>query len=242
MPEAQTTAGDMPLTEGQLRTLKIARERLDQLQASYKFWSFVFGCTATWNDSVAELSRVHKTRPKSRSPAKRADPSMEILLNSRARRRAQSLGENTGSFDGADVFQAGKALLGQIKSNRRPPNLLLRFHVQAFIVLWREATGTELVESLRRNGVYDPHFHAPIDQVLPEFFRNLDPKVTTTAIALIVRDARQTGTLNRKIFNDFFPFEVGAADPDTGLPRMKRGYTLEAFELSLPIYISDRPG
>lgn len=69
---------------------------------------------------------------------------------------------------------------------------------------------------------------------MPPFFRNIDPRITTTSLVnLVLKAKRETGGKGQR-FLDLFPF-YGASLVD-GENKLRPGLQLEAMELNIPIY------
>ncbi|WP_347302149.1 hypothetical protein V5740_08995 [Croceibacterium sp. TMG7-5b_MA50] len=106
------------------------------------------------------------------------------------------------------------------------------------MALYRQTCGSDLRARIVKDGAYEPGFAPPIDQVLLQIFHAVDQRATLTAMANIVKDAHATGAVKGKRFEDFFPFESGSIDPETGLPVPGPGYRVEQFVPITPIYSS----
>ena len=193
----------------------------------------------TLNDSLRAAVRALNPRSRRRPKRKRVNLGFELVINMRALELASQRDPLASNFRSGDVRQAALQVVAQLTPRRgRPANDLLRWHVHAFMALYRQTCGRDLRARIVKDGAYEPGFSSQMDQLFLILFRAVDPAATLTAIANIVKDAHASGVVQGKCFEDFFPFYGGGVDPDSGLPVPGPGYRLEQFVPLTPIYSS----
>lgn len=214
-------------------------DRIDFLQKNYRVHVSVNADRLGYNESIALLKRSQGARY--RRPKKRVRLALlvELMVNHEAKAIAVAKGRAASDLQPSDIREAVKRIAKMRSTIRgRPSNDALRNHVHAFMALYRETFGDDVRAGLTRNSEYDPHLVAPVDEMLPELFRSVDPSVTLTSIVNIVLEAHASGAIKGKSFYDFFPFVVRRGDAGSGKLAAAPGYKLEHFELLTPIYSS----
>ena len=237
-PPTSATAPDYSTAGIQQRVAEFDR-RLAYLLANYRWANAVSHARLGFNASLVAGRRAGRPRAKRKPPRTRISPELELLISHRGRDLAIERGSNSGSPTPDDIAAASAEVLAKHRPRRgRPANPILIYHVHAFMVLYRWASGAELAAGDTRNGSYAPHIRSGLQDAITGAFRSVDPPVTVATLATIIASARRSGEVDGKRFGDLFPFYGGGVDAETGQPMPGPGFRLEQFEPIVPIYSS----
>lgn len=219
--------------------LREFQKRLAYLLSNYRVFSAWQGSALSSNESLSLLRRAQGPRYRGAPKRERLAPALEVLINVKAKVLAERRGGDGAGLQPSDIRGAAKDVAVTQKPMRgRPSNELLRFHVHAFMALYRQTCGRDLCASTTRNSEYDPNLPAPWGAALPKLFSDIDPAATATAVVNIVLKAHASGAVAGKRFTDFFPFYSGHLDVAIGEPSAGPGYKLDYFQRLTPIYSS----
>ncbi len=209
------------------------KNRLTFLRGSYEFGRQALADDhAHFNESLARLRRRVRTIHQAKGRGERIHPEIESVITIHARRLAAADG---GKVEQRHANEAARLAVGMLRAKRgRPDDRVLDHCVRGLMALIQETTGTPVLARRDRNRHYDPHFAPDVSQVVPRFFQDIDPSITTTRLVNIVRRARKEYAGRPMRFLDLFPF-YGATLID-GEPKLRPGLRLERFELNIPIY------
>jgi len=106
------------------------------------------------------------------------------------------------------------------------------------MLLIEETCGISVTAAQTTNSKYEPQLSGLSGVLTQQFFADLDPSITLTALANIVRATRASGALEGKTFSTMFPFYGCRVDAATLLPTMPPGIRLESLNWNRPIYCS----
>ncbi len=208
------------------------KARLNYIIASFKISRALSGSRRTYNESVKDLRRARRPRAK-RAARQRLDVGIETLVNVRLRERSGS--EPTS----ADVVATCRQLADELKSVRgRPPDSVLAYHLKGIMLLIEETCGVSVTGAQTTDSVYEPRLSGRMGLFIQQFFADLDPSITPTTLANIIRTTGGLSALDGKSFASMFPLYGCRVDTTTGLPTMPPGMRLERFDLNRPIYCS----
>lgn len=210
---------------------------------SFLKWNYQFALQSlqgdkAFNRSLARLKRSLARKRPAKHRGVRAHPELEIAISVFARRHAAKRtgdpkAEVTQQDANAAADQASKLLLPR---RGRPRNSILRIHVEALMAAIEEAVGTRVHIPLQKDNVYDPQAVDPWGQLLVDFFCELDPAITVTTLASIVKDARRKYAGRPMRFRDLLPIPDVPEFDENGVARRIPGDLMAAFVPSIPIY------
>jgi hypothetical protein len=119
----------------------------------------------------------------------------------------------------------------------RPQHRLLRYHVQAAMLLLETGTDVPVTASPTTNSEYEPQMTSRGAKVIERLFTEADPSINTTILVNIIRTTRAKRELEGKRFCDFFPTYIG--EPPPGVDRRPPPFaSFEASGIAYPIYCS----
>lgn len=224
------------------RDAKLAEylRRMDHVVENYRFSKKHFGDSRRFNQSLRDLRKATNPKARKRDKRVRLAPELEAAI---------AIGVETRRTDAvSDTYVAPSAdLVGEVCENLsraltpvrgRPDDAVLRYHVQAMMVLFEWATGNAVTASPTTNSEYLPQMTSAGARVIQFVFADLEPSLPVTTLMNIIRTTRAKRELEGKRFGDFFPFYGGSIDPETGFPIPGPGFKLEKFGLTHPIYCS----
>lgn len=226
------------LPERPLGKLQEGLRRIHYVQSCFRSCREVECAFAGFNESLRMLDRgLHQPRRKRRG-SKRMHPEIEMVVSHFAKRIAR---ERTGNSDTrpqqCDVDRACEEVLAKIKPRRgRPRDHVLHYYVAGLMCLWYWLTGEEVTASTMPSSAYNPQLTSLGAQEIWKLLREVDPRVTDTAVVNAIIATRGRGVLAGKEFRDWFPFYGATWNPETGAPELRMGLELACFELSYPIY------
>lgn len=215
------------------------RRRLAYLDRSFRQARALEAETGTFNESLRNLAKALNPRARRKWVRARLHPYLELAIKSRWLKRqcAEAEGAPKRTPDPSDILAICAELKAELKLFRgRPPDSNLIYHVQALMALVQQTCGQPATSMRFKDSVYDPQMSSAGGRVIENFFRNIDPSITTTQLANIIAQTHASGAIKGKRFQDFFPFYGGGVDADTGQPVPGPGYRLVSFEPTYPIY------
>lgn len=193
----------------------------------------------TYNEGLRILAKALNPRARRSENSVRLHPALELLIKARWLQR--NAGEGGNSVDReptpSDIWDICEELRDKLKPVRgRPADPNLTYHVRGLMALIQDTCGEPAQATRFKDSVYDPQMTSAGGRVVDLFFRNIDPAITTTALANIICQTHASGAIRGKHFRDFFPFYGGHIDRETGFPVPGPGYRLERFDPVFPIY------
>lgn len=208
-------------------------KRLAFVQGNFRFAQKTLRDDQIWfNESLRRLRRRVKSTRKAKVRGERVHPEIETVITLHARRLAA---ENGREVCQRDANEAARIAVTELKSRPgRPENRALEHHVIGLMALIQNFSGRPVAARRSRNSVYHPHFPDRLSQIVPEFFKNIDRRITTTSLVNIVLRVQREQAGKEQRFLDLFPF-YGASVIE-GEIKLRPGLRLEAMELNIPIY------
>jgi len=103
------------------------------------------------------------------------------------------------------------------------------------MALIQKFSGKPVIPRRYRNSVYDPHFAPGISEIVPSFFRGLEPSATIGQLVKIAEDARKEWAGRQPRFIEYFPGYGLHLGPDGSLISAA-GITVAKFEPNIPTY------
>ena len=103
------------------------------------------------------------------------------------------------------------------------------------MALLQEASGKPVRAGRNRDNKYDPHFADNVSDIIPNFFRSIDPTILEIQLVNMIVTARRKYAGQPMRFLDFFPAYGGSVDED-GTFNPAPGLLVEQFEPNIPIY------
>jgi len=196
---------DLGPTPAQIVILGEFQRRLAYIAESYRLWSKVIGHGPSINESLARAKRS-VARSSSGSEDVRLNLEFEAALEMIARAEAEK-SKPTEHLTPEDIADAREKLIRSAKPIKgRPKSRVLRYHVQALMLLCEWATGVPVTASPTTGTAYKPQMTSVGARVTEAIFKAIDRSITTTTLMNIVRTTRQRRELHGKRFEDFFPF------------------------------------
>lgn len=231
IPDTPNPTTDPVMLERLRAKLLIGQAQVEQSYLAMKAAAFDGNA---FNNDLARLKRAVSRPGKSVAKETRLHPLLELTINQRGRTIANGLGVPMAEVH---VREAAADVARNIRGlRRRPPNDVLRFHVEALMALVQELSGLPVSATRTVNRVYAPQLSKGVSQFLRIFFAKVDPAVTEIALVNIVCAARRKYAAKPMRFVDFFPFETPARLDNQGWPKVRPGFRLEHFEPIIPIY------
>lgn len=214
------------------------RRRLDFIATSFSITRKHLGDTVEFNRSLARLKRAVKRKAPQHAGQRRLHPELELIVTHHARQHAATrTGRSEGELVQADIDAAASTVAATVKSRRgRPKDAVLRYHVEGMMALIQEMSGKPVRALRTKDHSYDPQFADAVSTIVLQFFKLLDPAISTTTLANFVIEARRKYAGQPMRFRSFFPLYGGSIDHETGKLNAGPGHRLERFEPSVPIY------
>jgi hypothetical protein len=237
---ADAPASALPTVQTEQRQRALVdefRRRLAYVEQSYLFWNRFLGNSNGFNASLHGLKAALQAPAEENATSDRLHPYLELLISGTARRSATGLPDTAARLSRAQLMAGAREVSAKTSPVRgRPADPIVRYHVEGLMALIEEMGGHPVRSVRYKDRHYEPQMSTTGSKVIEVFFEVVDPAVTRTALANVVRDARRNWDSKPKRFMDYFPFYGGSIDPETGLPVPGRGYRLEQIELATPIY------
>jgi hypothetical protein len=115
--------------------------------------------------------------------------------------------------------------------------MVLRHHVEGLMALIQQMSGKPVwAQRYTKDEQYQPHFPKGVSSIIPQFFQEFDPTISTNTLANIVRQARHKYAGKRMEFRSYFPLYGGQFDPQAGVPIAGPGHSVNRFEASMPTF------
>jgi hypothetical protein len=238
--ESGSGGGQGGLNPRQQWRLSEFKRRLAHIDASYRFWSEVFGGVPTINESLS-LLKGSLQGPARRPQRKRVrlHPEVELLISQFATRQVRQSRGSDAAVEPADIEAACVKVLQLLKPIRgRPISRVLRHYVQALMQLCEWACGEAVTACRTTNGIYAPQMTSAGGRAIERFFRSIDPRITTTSLVNIVIDTRAKNELAGKRFEDFLPLYQPESLAELELPKANCGPRVKLLGIGHPIYCS----
>jgi hypothetical protein len=213
------------------------RRRLGYVEQSYLFWKKCLGNSNDFNASLRGLKAALQAPADENATSDRLHPYLELLISGTARRSATGSPDSAARLTREQLMAGAREVSAKTSPVRgRPADPILRYHVEGLMALIEEMGGHPVRSVRYKDRHYEPQMSTTGGKVIEQFFKAVDPAVTRTALANVVRDARRNYDSKPRRFMGYFPFYGGSIDPETGLPVPGRGYRLDQLELAPPIY------
>lgn len=201
--------------------------RLGHVLNSFRLSRSSMAGRRTFNESIADLKTGQRPRAR-RAKRARLDPQIEFIIAWKL--KMQGIDEP----EPAQITRIAKELAETLKPMRgRPDDRVLSHHVEGLALLFEETCGHSVLQSQTFNSVYKPTLKGALGQRLLELIRTVDPHVTETAVANIIRAMPEPGSPDRKRFCHYFPL----ADHNGQMPEDLPGFEKEVGVI-WPIYCS----
>lgn len=180
------------------------------------------------NQSVADLRTGQ--RPRARR-AKRARLDPEIEFHFAWKLKVQGIDKP----EPAQIMSIAKDLARTLKPRRgRPKDRVLRHHVEGLVLLFEETCGSSVRQCQTLNSVYGPRLRDDLGKAVLQLIKSVDPQVTETAVANIIRTMPKPGNRGRKKFRHYFPL----ADHGGAVPEEMPRFETKNLGVIWPIYCS----
>lgn len=213
------------------------RGRMEYVAHNFRMGLRLNQSSKDFNDALAQFKRaVTRGTPPGLS-GKHVHPVIEMAVSKQARDLARKrTGMDDAEVEGEDMRKASRKVAGLLQPvPNRPRTDVLHHHVEGLMALLHETSGKPVLTGRHRNSSYDPHFKPGISQIIPMFFRAIDPAITIGQLVTIVEKARRKYAGEWPEFSDFFPL-YGARSDENGSLILQPGWQLEHFEPSIPTY------
>lgn len=212
--------------------------KLEYIGESYQLFKTADQHLNSFNESLARLKRGVKRKKPVKKRVRRIHRELEYLIT----KEAFNILGLSDPYDLKDLTQeaieiAAKKVAQTTKpKHKRPADYNLRHHVLGLMALITELSGKRVTANRYRNSLYDPHLSEGISQIIKQVFSRVDPDVTQTQLANIVRDARKKFAGKSMHFMNFFPLYGSSFDMETNSLNAGPGYEVKEFGLISPIY------
>lgn len=202
--------------------------RLGHVLNSFRVGRSTMAGRRSFNESIADLKTGQRPRAR-RAKRARLDPQIEFII-------AWKLKEKDIDEPGpVQVMEIAKELAETLKPMRgRPADRVLNYHVEGLALLFEETCGHSVLQSQTLNSVYRPSLKGALGKTLLHVLKSVDPLVTETAVANILRAMPEPGSPDRKRFRHYFPF----ADHGGRVPDELPGFETKEIGVIWPIYCS----
>ena len=209
MPDSNLEAGEL-WTGNPDPWLTTFIRYLNFIRANYRTTKKLFGESMSYNQSLQLLKRQVRHKSDEELVDERGlDYGVRLVLGHNAK---ALMGCSWTPGRGSNVAAARATLRSLGPQRGRPQNTHLAWHVQAIMLLLEEITGREVRSSQTKNSVYDPNLSG-LGQVIEAIFKDLDPSVSKTALANVVRTTRTNRTLEGRRFLEFCPADLTVITP-----------------------------
>lgn len=182
----------------------------------------------TFNESIDDLRTAQRPRAE-RAQRARLDPEIEFLCAWKLKE------QGIADPESAQVMTIAKELSATLKPTRgRPPNRVLKHHVEGLVLLFEETCGSSVRQCQAQNSDYGPRLKGHLGKALLQLIKSVDPRVTETAVANIIRAMPRSDSRGRRRFCDYFPM----ADHADAVPDELPGLETKNLGVIWPIYCS----
>jgi hypothetical protein len=214
------------------------KRRLAHIRGSYQLALEARLGDREFNGSLAKLKRSLARKRPSKRRGDRAHPEIEMVISQFAKANARN---RTGLSDAAvtqeDANRAASKAAQILRSRKgRASNAILRFHVEGLMALLQEMSGRPVQFTHYKDNAYEPQPTGKLGKIMLEFCKEIDPSVTETMLASMVKAARRNYAGKPMRFADFFPLYGATSFAPDGTPELETGYRVEHFEPNIPIY------
>lgn len=184
------------------------QSRLGHVLNSFRLCRRRIAGRRTFNESIADLKTGLRRRARRAKRAK-LDPQIESIIAWKLKEKGIDEPEP------AQVMGIAKELAETPKSMRgRPTNRVLNYHAEGLALLFEETSANPVLQSQTLNGVYRPTLKGALGKSPLHLLKSVDPLVTETAVADIIRVMPEPVSPDRKQFRHYFPL-AGLAGGET---------------------------
>lgn len=191
----------------------------------------------TIEQSIRRMKNAVARERGSKQKQRRLHPALEAAISHHAGKfAAERANDELRNVIQADINKAAHILAETLTVKQGPKkHIMLRHHVEGFMALVQETTGKPVTSQRTKYFDYEPHLPNLNARQIFELLHTVDPGITVTKVANMIREARVAYTGKPMRFVDFFP-AYGAKRNDNGTIEYALPHKFEPIGVIFPIY------